>query len=386
MQKGRVYLKDASWWFRFKAPVIQNGKKVWRDRYERLAPADQFNSAAAVEKAGLLSPYRTELDTSRMTPSTMQMVNDFIEHIFFPRKKESLRPSTLKGYKHVWKRHLKSRLAGMRMCDFRLQVAQQLLDRIARETPTLSSSSNLRHIKWFAVSVFNLAAQLDAFNHNLKNPFAEVEIPKTQRKSAPTRHATLDDVVAMINVLDEPAATVVATAAFTGLRKSELQGLRWEDLRGNELHVQRTAWRTTDVREQTKTEASAAPVPVIPVLAKYLAAHRDGSPSDGFIFTGAKLGRPLDLHNLSHRVIRPALAKKSIPWCGWHGFRRGLATTLYELGTEAKTRQAILRHADVAVTEKHYTKSVDAVSQAAMKKVQKALKAKMKRARLRREV
>jgi hypothetical protein len=35
----------------------------------------------------------------------------------------------------------------------------------------------------------------------------------------------------------------------------------------------------------------------------------------------------------------------------------------------------------VAVTEKHYTKSVDAVSRAAMKKVQKALAAKIKKAR-----
>jgi integrase len=380
MQRGRIYKKDASWWFRFKTPVIQNGKKIWIDRYERLAPADQFASAAAVEKAGLLSQYRTELDTSRMTPSTMQMVNDFIEHVYFPRKKETLRPSTLHGYKHIWQRHLKSRIKGMRMCDFRLQVAQQLLDRIARETPTLSSSINLRHIKWFAVSVFNLAAQVDAFNPNLKNPFADLEIPKTERTTAKTRHATLDDVVSIIGALDEPAATVVAVAAFTGLRKSELQALRWEDLKGNELHVQRTAWRTTDVREQTKTEASAAPVPVIPILAKHLEAHRRSFPSDGFVFTGEKLGRPLDLHNLANRVIRPALKKKNMPWPGWHGFRRGLSTTLYELGTDAKTRQAILRHADVNVTERHYTKSVDAISQAAMKKVQKALAAKIKKA------
>ena len=336
MQKGKIYLKDNSWWFRFKTPVIQDGRKVWRDRYERLAPADQFASATAVEKAGLLSPYRAELDTSRMTPSTMQMANDFIEHVFFLRKKETLRPSTLHGYSHIWQRHLKSRLEGMRMCDFRLQVAQQILDRVARETPSLSSSINLRHIKWFAVSVFNLAAQLDAFNPNLKNPFAAVEIPKTQRKSAPTRHATLDDVVAMIDALDEPAATVVAVAAFSGLRKSELQGLRWEDLKGNELHVQRTAWRTTDVREQTKTEASAAPVPVIPQLAKYLEAHRNSSLGTGFIFVGQKMGKPLDLHNLANRVIRPALKKANIPWCGWHGFRRGTGNNALRIGHRSK--------------------------------------------------
>jgi integrase len=182
----------------------------------------------------------------------------------------------------------------------------------------------------------------------------------------------------MIDILDEPAATVIALAAFSGLRKSEIQGLRWDDLRGDELYVQRTAWRPTHVVEQTKTEASRGAVPVIPELAKHLQAHRDGPPADGFIFTGAKMGRPLDLHNLANRMIRPALKEKGIPWCGWHGFRRGLATNLYELGVEPKTRQAILRHADVSVTEKHYVKPVSEVSAAAMAKFQGVLKAKIK--------
>jgi integrase len=70
------------------------------------------------------------------------------------------------------------------------------------------------------------------------------------------------------------------------------------------------------------------------------------------------MGRPLDLRNLANRVIRPPLKSKNIPWCGWHGFRRGLATTLYELGEDAKTRQAILRHAHIKVTEDYYTKPV----------------------------
>jgi integrase len=170
----------------------------------------------------------------------------------------------------------------------------------------------------------------------------------------------------------------VAMAAFSGLRKSEIQGLRREDLKDNELHVQRTAWRPTHVVEQTKTEASRGAVPVIPELAKYLEEHRNRSPSDGFIFTGAKMGHPLDLHNLANRVIRPALAESNISWCGWHGFRRGLATNLYELGGEAKTRQAILRHADVRVTKKHYAKPVSKVSAAAMQKFQSVLIAKIK--------
>ena len=380
MQKGKIYIKDNSWWFRFKTPVIQNGRKVWKDRYVRLASSKEFDSAAKVKKSGLLAQYQNDLDTSGMTPSMMQTVNSFVENIYFPRKQGTLKPSTLTGYKDFFRRNLKPAFERLRMCDMKLQVAQQILDGIAEQNPHLSPGA-LKHIKWLGVAIFDFAAQQGAFNEDAKNPFFEVAIPKTQHKPQPTRHATLDDVVAMIETLDEPAATVVAVAAFSGLRKSELQGLRWDDLKDDTLHVRRTAWRTTSVTETTKTEASEAPVPVIPILAKYLAAHRNGASADAFIFTGPKMGKPLDLHNLASRVIRPALKKANIPWCGWHGFRRGLSTTLYELGTEARTRQAILRHANVGVTEKHYTKAVTAVSQAAMGKVQKVVAAKIKKAR-----
>ena len=237
-----------------------------------------------------------------------------------------------------------------------------MLFRSAQENPRLSPQT-MKHLKWFSVSVFNFAAQKGAFNPEARNPFFYTAIPKTPKhRSEPTRFASLDQVLDMIEILKEPAATVVALAAFSGLRKSEIQGLMWDDLKGTELHVTRTAWRPTQVVEQTKTEASRAGVPVIPELAKHLENHRNDFPASGFIFTGAKAGRPLDLHNLAKRVIRPALEKKDISWCGWHGFRRGLATNLYELGVEAKTRQAILRHADVSITEKHFVKGVSTLA------------------------
>jgi integrase len=396
MQNGKVYVKGDRWYFRYQEPAADGqGKRRWKDRYINLAPRAQFSSASAVEKECRQRINDALGKADAMTPNTMQPVNSFIENVFFTKKEGLLRPSTLAGYRHIFERHLKARLEGKRLCDFDLSAAQNLLEQIVKETPSLRSSNNVKHIKWLLVSIFNLAAVEKSFDSNRVNPFFKVDVGNVwklvhqERQPRPTRHATLADVSKMIAALDGQAATAVALAAFSGLRKSELQALKWEDVKDGQLYVRRTAWRTTDVREQTKTEASAAPVPVIPILADFLNAHRNGLPATGYIFTGEKLGRPLDLHNLANRVIRPALKKEGIPWCGWHGFRRGLATTLYELGTDAKTRQGILRHADVNVTERHYTKSVSAVSITAMRKVQKAaapelkklLKAKIKAAR-----
>jgi integrase len=120
------------------------------------------------------------------------------------------------------------------------------------------------------------------------------------------------------------AATVVATAAYTGLRKSELRGLRWMDLEGNQLRIQRTVWNT-HIEDKTKTPNSRAPVPLVPMLQRLLESHRNGFPQDGFIFAGEKKKKqPLNLSNLARRVIVPALdearaAKKTdVEWHGWH--------------------------------------------------------------------
>jgi integrase len=78
--------------------------------------------------------------------------------------------------------------------------------------------------------------------------------------------------------------------------------------------------------------------------------------------------------NLTRRDVVPVLKANGIVWEGWHGFRRGLSTNLYALGVQDMVIQAILRHANVAVTRKHYIKTSSAQAEAAMKALAKAWK------------
>jgi len=61
--------------------------------------------------------------------------------------------------------------------------------------------------------------------------------------------------------MPEPAATIFAVAAFTRLRRSELQGLRWEDYRDSEIRVSRAIWEGQV--SDPKTGRSNSTVPVI---------------------------------------------------------------------------------------------------------------------------
>jgi hypothetical protein len=66
------------------------------------------------------------------------------------------------------------------------------------------------------------------------------------------------------------------------------------------------------------------------MLGKRLEEHRlrCGTPQAGAMFTN-KLGKPLDVNELSQRIIKPILQTAHIEWHGWHAFRRGLATNFH---------------------------------------------------------
>ena len=150
-------------------------------------------------------------------------------------------------------------------------------------------------------------------------------------------------------------------AAFSGLRRSEIQGQRWSDYNGSVIQVQRSIWE--GITDDTKTDASNGAVPIISALArrfdKYharLKVQPVKSGPDDPIFAASN-------GEADHEYRRD----ESLPaWRGGHAFRRGLATNLHDLGIDDHTIKAILRHSSLTVTQRSYIKSLPKQSVAAM--------------------
>jgi integrase len=366
----------------------------WRARMKRICAVDsQFPRERDVRNAGLLAPYldpvnviqQAKESTASGTISPTIRLTDYIETVFFPAKTKELKPSTMNGYQHIYDKHVRERLGDTRVVHCSIGFCQRLLRDVAThrtEDGAPLAGITLHHIRSFLTSVFNFACQDDLLR---ENPVKQCTTPKGDSNHKPDDYAyDLNEVTAILAALDgiEPARTVIATAAFSGLTKSELRGLRWEDFKDGVLTVKRGVWASSI--QTPKTQARVADVPVISQLADILAAHRNGYPASGFIFAGPKLNKPLDLHNLVARSIKPALAKAKVPWHGLHAFRRGLASNLFELlakGDETKVQtvlpviQSIMRHSDAATTLKHYLKVRRPVKAEAMEKLSKMLAA-----------
>ena len=364
MQRGRIYKKGRSWILSYAVKALKpDGSVTWAWRSKKLAPfGDEFRTKASVQHIAqeVLAP----LNTKTARPESTDTVIHFLEEVYLPYCKVNLAASTHNGYKYLL-RDLKPHIGKQHLRDFGAVEGEQLLNDFAKAKRR--PQTMLKNVKGFLSGAFRYAVRTGGLRFN---PMRETMLPKGGKPMQNRRAYTLAEIQAMLKVLAEPERTAVLLAALTGLRMSEIRGLRWDDYDGETITVKRSVWRT-HVGE-TKTPGSAATIPVLPILSTALDKHNQRTDfRTRYVFEG-RTGRPLVLANVTRFRIAPVLKAKKIPWEGWHGFRRGLASTLYALAVPDKVIQQILRHADVAVTMRHYVKTSSDQADAAMKKLEEA--------------
>ena len=169
---------------------------------------------------------------------------------------------------------------------------------------------------------------------------------------------------------------MVLLAGTTGLRRSELIALTWEDVNFDTLEISINKSCVRAQIGQTKTAASARPVPLSPEVASALSAWRKASTykeAKDFLFPSVrKNGRiPVWPDMILQNVIRPAAKAAGIVGkvIGWHTFRHSLGTNLRFLGVDVKVAQELLRHANAKITLDLYTQAVSSQKREASAKV-----------------
>jgi integrase len=207
-------------------------------------------------------------------------------------------------------KHIKDRLGNLRLRDFRTVHGQRLL----RSIP--AGRTTMLRAKAMLSSAFKHARREGILDS--ENPMRDTSVVGRPAKFKGPVYSLLEIEAMLIAPYgdDGTARTVIATAALTELRLSELRALRWGDFDGEMIQVSRSVWRTH--LGPTKTADSEASVPILPLLQKVLEKYRKGASDDTYIFAGERRGAPLNLANLAARVIKPTLKKSElkIEWRG----------------------------------------------------------------------
>ena len=176
---------------------------------------------------------------------------------------------------------------------------------------------------------------------------------------------TLDEIRAIVAAAQGRLRPILLTVIFTGLRASELRGLRWADIdfEKRELHVRQRADRYSSIGKP-KSESGERTVPLTPNVVNMLREWKLACPKSdlGLVFpTGA--GNPEAHSNIVHRGLAPTLIKAGVvteggraKYTGLHAFRHFYASWCINrrsdggLELPAKVVQERLGHSSIMLT------------------------------------
>jgi integrase len=213
---------------------------------------------------------------------------------------------------------------------------------------------------------FNHACRYELFD---RNPIYLVR-QSAKRRRTPTVLMPAE-IKALVDNLSIREKTLVLLAVSTGLRQSELFGLKWGDIDFSQGTMNVTRSIVYGVVGPCKTESSQKPVPVHPLVADTVLAWRKQSaytkPDDWVFASGRHRGRhPFWGQAILRKYVRPVAAKVGIQkYIGWHTFRHTYSTLLRSVGTEFKVMQELLRHSTLRSTLDVYTQAITPAKHAA---------------------
>src|SRR5215469_14609309 len=204
--------------------------------------------------------------------------------------------------------------------------------------------------------LFNHACRYELFD---RNPMRFVR-QGAKRRNAPNV-LTAPEIKALVDHLPLRERTLVLLAAATGLRQSELFGLKWRDvdIKRGELSVIRSI--VFGVVGRCKTESSQKPVPLHPMLGDALLTWRRTckfTGLDDWIFASRlhKGRRPYRGASILRNYVHPVAATLNIQKrIGWRTFRHTYSTLLRSVGAEFKVIQELMRHSTLRTTMDVYT-------------------------------
>jgi integrase len=386
-QSGSIYKHNGTWFLKYRTTELKDGTAVRVHKTERLCSINGDQHHRLCEKSTehrskkSVEPVRDKFmntinvqQSNGRTPQQDMTISDFWEQRYLPYCTEIVqltgkarkKPSTVRGYKQIWKQHLKEHFGNMTLQTYEPHMGTQFLQSLTNT----QGKNTLKHIKALGSSLFKRAV----IEQRVKvNPWHDVSMPDDAIESERTKHYTLEEAENIISALVDhvDCQLVIALSFFLALRPGEIAALRWEDFDAENVNIRRSVVRgKVDV---PKTLESVASLPLIDQVKVPLELWRqkNGNPKEGYIFE-SRNGTPVDLHNLISRVIRPHVeGKKECETCGkvpkksgveWktlYSFRRGGCTFAIEItnGNYA-VAQALLRHKSMLTTLGVYKKAI----------------------------
>jgi integrase len=268
------------------------------------------------------------------------------------RTGDEYKPSVIRSYETNLAKRILPELGAERLSEITHLDLQALADRM------LAAGDDPATVRNALVPLRSLYRRALKRGLVAVNPTVGLELPAPQgtrdRIASPAEAARLLEALEAWPSTERDVA-LWATALYAGLRRGELQGLRFEDVELGEgvIRVERSWDEVEGVPIATKSRAGRRTVPLPAVLRRYLAAHHLRTPHREGLMFARPSGEPFIASNLRARALT-AWKQAGIAPIGLHEARHTYASLMIAAGVNAKALTSYMGHSSITVTFDRY--------------------------------
>jgi integrase len=349
--------KEGRWWVLYYwQDEFQGKERSRRKKRQKLAPIDTPEREVKKLAAEFLRPMNQGLQSIGAATGFTDYVDDSYIPVVLPQMARSTQLRSLS----VIKIHLRPHFAGM---SFR-EITSLTVDRYFMSLGASGlGQESIDKIRDVLSGIMNSAIRHQLI---LKNPVEGVRLPHPKRGKRMKPWISQEQFSLMLALMQEPYATIVFVAMYTGLRPSELAGLRWRNVHEDAITIDERycqgEWGSP------KSEASNATIAVniavierIEALKTMVVSVRAGygtrrypvvksSGPEDLVFQSVSKDAPIRKDNILTRHIKPAARAAGLGFVNWQVLRRSFATHLKRHGADVKDAQGLMRHSRASTT------------------------------------
>jgi integrase len=263
---------------------------------------------------------------------------------------------TLLAYDELWRNYIAPVLGRSRIASITRDDVEAVVTRAARVSPW-------RELDALKVTRRVLSAAVKA-GAITRNPASGVETTRIHQDEPRTLER--EELERLLDHVPDRYQALVLTAAYSGLRWSELAGLKVYrlDLPRNRIRVEETLVEAGHLMTgPPKTERSRRWVTLPQSVTFAIAEHLRLHPSSEYVFTSPN-GGPLRRQNFMRRVWRPAVQRAGLEGFRFRNLRHSHATWALESGVSPVLVAFRLGHASTRMIEAHYASLLESMDEA----------------------
>ena len=312
----------------------------------------------------LLAQWIEEIKEQKAVASDRKLIQAINEWMLW--KKDRVRLNTFESYQIYLDTHIKPyfKTNDPLMCNITVRDMQKFAD---YKCKTLTPQT-VKKIFVVLRGTFDMAMRYGeiAFNPCDKVDFSSANIQKQRRFVGQTY--TKEQAMILLNaVIGDPSKVGIVLALNFGLRKSEINGLRWcdVDLDNDVLHIRftSTGQKTLLNEEHTKSESSRRDLAISSTMHEYLLGVKASQEENrkicgsSYIDSGRvcvfKNGKPYGKDYVYHDLKR-IQKELGLPMVRLHDLRHTAGSLLFNNGVSLESIKQMLGHEDISVTSNIY--------------------------------